>query len=420
MLLGIAFLHPTVKRLPITTTIVYLLVGVALSPFWLNLLSVDPFRHSSWLHHTSEVAVLISLFGVGLKLRLSWRDLTLRPAFGLALIAMILTVAFVTATGVWLMDLPLGAAVLLGAALAPTDPVLASDVQLQHPKDRDKIRLTLSVEAGLNDGTAFPLVLLGLGWLHLHDLGVAGWRWFVFDVLWASLGGLAIGAAFGHGIGRLILSLQRKRGSTVAFGEYLVVGLIAVSYGAAVELHAYGFLAVFAAGVALRAVERRATGTTKESDDALDDDGAVRLAENDPRAMPAYLTRALLSTNEQLEHMLEVALVLLVGAALANVGISREALWFSPLLFLLFRPLACAPVLLAERFSRFEFGAVAWFGIRGIGSLYYMMYAVESGLPRELANRLVSLCLTVIALSIVVHGISVTPLLEVYRARQRR
>ena len=408
----IALIHPVVKRLPITTTIVYLLVGVALGPLWLDVLHIDPARDAKWLHHGAEIAVLISLFTVGLKLRLPPNDPALRPALCLALVSMILTVGLVTVVGVTWLGLPLGAAVLLGAALAPTDPVLASDVQIHHPKDRDKLRLTLSAEAGLNDGTAFPFVMLGLGLLHLHELGPGGWRWFTVDLLWAGAGGLAIGGALGYAVGRFVVHLQRKRGNTVAFGEYLVLGLIGTSYGAALQLHAYGFLSVFAAGVALRAVERKASTANNLTDDVFDAAGGkTPAARDDPRADPAYLAGTLLSTNEQLEHVLEVGLVLIVGAALAMAGFAWEALWFAPLLFFVIRPLAVTPVLLVDRFSRFEFGAIAWFGIRGIGSLYYVMYAVDRGLPDELAQRLVSLTLTVIALSILAHGVSVTPLL---------
>lgn len=419
LLLGIALVHPVVKRLPLTTTIIYLLVGVALSPFWLNVLSVDPFRDLDWLHHGAELAVLISLFGVGMKLRLTLSHVSLRPALSLAVGSMVITVGLVAAAGYWIMELPIGAAVLLGAVLAPTDPVLASDVQLRHAADRDRIRLTLSAEAGLNDGTAFPFVLLGLGLLGVPEHHFEFVRWLTRDVLWAGFGGLAIGSVSGYAVGRLALSLQRKRASGVAFREYLVLGLVGVSYGLAVALHTYGFLAVFAAGVGLRAVERRSSTENKIEESVVKGEaGTSQVRQNDPRAA-VYMAGALQSTNEQLEHILEVAMVLLVGAALSQVGISKEALWLAPLLFLVIRPVACMPVLLVHRFTWSEAGAVAWFGIRGIGSLYYVMYSIAEGLPRELAGRLVSLTLTMIALSILVHGISVTPLLDVYYRRKQ-
>lgn len=417
VLLAIALFQPMIKRLPITTSIVYLLVGVALGPLGAGLLRVDLLGDSAWLHHGAEIAVIVSLFAVGVKSPLSLGDPAMRPALGLALVSMALTVAMLAGIGVWLLGLELGAAVLLGAVLAPTDPVLASDVQLRHAKDRDRVRVTLSLEAGLNDGTAFPLVMLGLGLLGLHHLGEFGARWMAVDVIWAVAGGLGIGAVLGATVGRLVLRLQARHGGAGLLGEYLVIGLIGVAYGSAVLLQAYGFLAVFAAGVALRMVERRAVAAGRP---------AVRNA--GPRAELAQhgaaelgLTSTLLSTNEQLEHILEALLVVVVGASLAQVTQLDGVWWLAGLLFFLVRPLGCAPVLIRSRFSRVEFGAVSWFGIRGIGSLYYVMYAVDHGLPPALAERLVSLTLVIIALSIVAHGVSVTPFLHGYENwRERR
>lgn len=420
LLLGIGFLHPLIKRLPITTTIVYLLVGIALGPAGFNALTIEPLRDSAWLHHGAEIAVIISLFTVGMKLRLNITDRALRPAIGLAFASMALTVALIAVVGVVWLHLPVGAAILLGAVLAPTDPVLASDVQMQHAKDRDRVRMTLSVESGLNDGTAFPFVMLGLGLLGLRELGELGGRWVLMDVLWAAVGGLLIGWLLGHGVGRLLLAVHGRSVRMASLGEYLVLGLIGLSYGITVQMQAYGFLAVFAAGVALRSVERNASARSGLRDLMDAEEGSITVPPNDPRAVPAHLAGTLLTTNEQLEHILEVALVVLVGASLASISLNWHTLAFALLLFSVLRPLACLPVVHLARFSRVEAAAVAWFGIRGIGSVYYMMYAVDEGLSDQLAEQLTSVTLTVIALSIVLHGISVTPLLNMYAKRRGR
>lgn len=418
LLLLMAFIRPVVQRLPVTTTMVYLLIGIALGPWWHDAIRLDPILHAPWLHHAAEVSVIVSLFTVGLKLRLPLLDPRLRPALGLATVSMIITVGLVAAAGVWLLHLPLGAAVLLGGVLAPTDPVLASDVQIKNPQDQDKLRLTLTAEGGLNDGTAFPFVMLGLGLLGLHDLGTHGWRWWLIDGLWAVTGGLLIGGGLGYGVGRLVLRVSARHRTITALGEYLVLGLIGASYGAAVLLKTYGFLAVFAAGVALRAAERIASGTTPEADAAAAaaTEGRLPAAQlaRDPKTAPAYFAGALLATNEQLERILEVALVLVLGAVLTIAGLSADALWFAPLLFFVIRPLATLPLLLIGRFSRFEYGAISWFGIRGIGSIYYLMFAIDRGLPPALADDFTSLVLTLIAASIIAHGLSVTPLLNRY------
>lgn len=412
-----AVAHPLVKRLPITTTLVYLVVGVAMGPLWLGWLRVDPMRHAAWLHRAAEITVIISLFTVGMKLRLPVLDRRLRPAICLAFVSMVLTVGLVTLVGTWLLGLSLGAAILLGAILAPTDPVLASDVQTADPHDQDKLRLTLTAEAGFNDGTAFPFVMLGLGLLGLHELGGYAGRWWLVDVAWAIAGGLAIGAALGAAVGRLVIRLQTRRKTVVTRGEYVLLGLIGLAYGAAVLAHTYGFLAVFAAGVALRAVERAATGLEQGRDrtfSARAGDHAPKQSVTDPKVVPAYVAGTLLATNEQLERILEVGLVLVVGAALFVAGISWAALWFAPLLFFVIRPLAALPVLATAKFTRFEFSLVAWFGIRGIGSIYYLMFALDRELPTELAKQLISLTFTVIAFSVLLHGISATPLLRRY------
>lgn len=412
-----AFVHPVVQRLPVTSTLIYLLLGIALGPAWLGLVHVDPVAQSAWLHRAAEISVIISLFSVGMKLRLPVLDRRLRAALCLAFVSMVLTVGLIALTGIWLLGLPIGAAVLLGGILAPTDPVLASDVQTKDPHDQDALRLTLTAEGGLNDGTAFPFVMLGLGLLGLHDLGENFTRWWLVDVLWAVLGGLAIGGALGSGVAWLALKLAGRRQRLGSHGEYLLLGLIGLSYGLAIAVHAYGFLAVFAAGVGLRTVERIATGPAPKVDHVLAAAMGGKPASGalaDPKVAPAYFAGALLATNEQLERLLEVALVLIVGAALMVAGLSWSALVLAPLLFFVIRPLAALPVLGTRALTRFEFGMISWFGIRGIGSIYYLMFAIDRGLPPKLAEPLVSLTLTTVALSIVVHGLSVTPLLKRY------
>ncbi len=408
--MGVA--HPWVERAPFTPAMVYLLIGAALGPWVAGVARIDPIEHAAWLHHGAEIAVLISLFTVGMKLRVDPWDPRLRPALCLAFVSMTITVGLVAGAGVAWLGLSWGAAILFGAVIAPTDPVLASEVQLKHPHDTDNVRLTLSAEAGLNDGTAFPFVMLGLAWLHGEALGAGAWRWWSVDVVWAVCGGLVIGALLGYGVG-LILGRMTARFRQVGFGEYFVLGVIGVSYAAAVEARAYGFLSVFAAGMALRSVERRASPKAPVTVRTTVQSGAVgKIGEElaaDQRTAPGYMAGVLLTTNEQLDHLLEITLVLVVGVTLASAGIAWEILWLAPLLFFVIRPVAVLPLLAVRRFSLFEFTSVAWFGIRGIGSIYYLFYAISEGLPEPLARQLVSLTVTLVAVSIMVHGITVTP-----------
>jgi len=185
LLIAVALLGRLLDRLPVSLAIIYLVVGFALGPAAFNALELHPLRHLELLRIITEVALLISLFTVGIKLRVPVGDWRWSVPLRLATISMLLTIVGVTAAGAWLLDFPLGLALVLGAALAPTDPVLASDVQLRSPQDRDTLRFALTGEGGLNDGTAFPFVLLGLGVAGLHDLGTHGLRWNGWDC-WAN------------------------------------------------------------------------------------------------------------------------------------------------------------------------------------------------------------------------------------------
>jgi NhaP-type Na+/H+ or K+/H+ antiporter len=210
LLIGVAVAGSLLRRLPLTTALLYLGVGAALGPWGAALLAPDPIRDAAVLERITEVAVIVSLFTAGLKLRLPLSDGRWRPPVLLATVAMGVTIAAVTAASVWLLDLPFGVAVLLGAVLAPTDPVLASDVQVTHAHDAERLRFSLTGEAGLNDGTAFPFVMLGLGLLGAHDLGPYGVRWFAVDLVWAVAAGLTIGALCGTLVGRFVIYLRRE------------------------------------------------------------------------------------------------------------------------------------------------------------------------------------------------------------------
>jgi NhaP-type Na+/H+ or K+/H+ antiporter len=417
LLVGVAVAASFLRRLPLTETMIYLVLGALVGPLGAGLYSFDARAQAPFLERLAEIAVIVSLFTAGLKLRLPLRDPQWWTSLRLAFASMTLTVGFITLAGVVFLGLPLGAAVLLGGILAPTDPVLASDVQIESVHDRDRLRFSLTGEAGLNDGTAFPFVMLGLGLLGLHELGSGGWRWWTMDVVWAIGAGLGIGAAFGSLVARLVLWLRREHHEGVGRDEFLALGLIALSYGAALCVHAYGFLAVFAAGVALRAVERRHSGA-HVSREVLSMETAGRKEDiaTDREKAPAHMAGAVLAFNEQIERILEVTLVLVLAAALHAACLGLEALAFAALLFLLIRPLSVVLGLLgATKIGATERGLISWFGIRGIGSLYYLAFAIDRGLPADLAARLTALTLTTIAVSIVIHGLTVNPLMTAYR-----
>jgi len=395
------------QRSSFTSSIVYLAFGLLVGPSGLHLFHFNPLHESALLETLTEFAVLISLFSAGVKMPATFTLSRWRAPILLATVSMALTVGLVAAFGYFVLGLPLGAGVLLGAILAPTDPVLATDVQVRHPGDRDLLRFTLTSEAGMNDGSAFPFVMLGLGLLGLHDLGDAGSRWLVVEVLWATLGAILIGVAAGVALARLGWKLRRAARKHQLMDDFLGLGLIGVVYGLCVMVDAWGFLAVFVAAVALRQTEQKLA------------DAAPPAAVGEP--LPT-VSEGSLVFKEHLERLSEMLLVILVGGMLFHNSWSWAAVGLSLFLFLVARP---ASVLIGLAGSGTPWriqGLAAWFGVRGVGSLYYMMFAIQHGLPEDLALQLIQFTLIVVTMSILLHGISVKPLLGLFwrRGKSRR
>jgi len=416
LLIAMTLAGSFIARLPLSAAMLYLGAGVAIGPLGLGLVRLDAIRNVVLLERLTEVAVLISLFTAGMKLELPLKDWRWRIPVQLATLSMLVTVGAITALGVWGLGLPLGAAVLLGAILAPTDPVLASDVQVSNPGDRDRLRFGLTGEGGLNDGTAFPFVMLGLGLLGLHELGEGGWRWWAVDVLWAVAGGLALGYLMGTLVGRAIIYLRMRHREALGSDEFIALGLIALTYGLALLSQTYGFLAVFAAGLALRRIDEAKPQPLPDPAPALSP--AEREATG--AEAPAHMMNAVQRFNSQLESFVEVGIVLAVGVLLASVHFHRDVLWFIPVLFLVIRPLAVYVGLLGTPVRGAQRRLMGWFGIRGIGSLYYLLYAISHDIEKALAQRLLSITLAVVVASVIAHGISVTPLMKRYEARKQR
>ena len=417
LLIVMALSTSVLKRLPLSSAMFYLAAGVALGPVGAAMLDVDVIRDAKLLERFTEIAVVISLFTAGLKLRLPLTDARWRPAILMASVGMVITVGGIAAVGFWGLGLSIGAAVLLGAVLAPTDPVLASDVQVEDADDSETLRFGLTGEAGLNDGTAFPFVMLALGLFGLHEMGPFGARWLAVDVLWAIGAGLMTGTFCGTVIGRLVVYLRRVHREAVGMDDFLALGLIALSYGLALVIHSYGFLSVFAAGLALRRIEREHSGDEAPRDVRAAAESGEEEAATDPDKAHAYMAQAVLAFNERLERIGEVAVVLILGAMLTSVSWSRIPLWFLPLVFLVIRPVATFASLPGSPMRTSQRAFVAWFGVRGIGSIYYLAFAIAHGVLGAEARQVADFVLAAVAVSIVVHGISVTPLMKWYSAR---
>jgi len=404
LLLVIGVASTLLKRVPVTSAMLYLGVGLLLGPTGVDAFRFNPLREAPLLEVLTEVAVLISLFSAGVKMPVPFAVAAWRAPLLLATLSMALTVGLVAAFASYALGLPLGAGILLGAIVAPTDPVLATDVQSRHPGDRDRLRFTLTSEAGMNDGTAFPFVMLGLGLLGLHDLGEVGVRWLLVDVVWGIAGGVAMGVLAGWALAHLGWWLRGAQQKRHLLDDFLGLGLIALVYGVSLQLHTLGFLAVFFAAVALRQTEMKLSARAAQQ--------VVAVPVELPSEPPPSVSGGSLVFKEHLERLSELLLVLLLGGSLYLDSWSWSAVGLALFLFGVARPLSVLVGLLGTRTPRRMLGMTGWFGVRGIGSLYYLMHAIQHGLPEPLALQLMHFTLIVVAMSIVLHGLSVKPLMN--------
>lgn len=389
IVLLVAWLPLALKAVPLSLSIVGVVLGAVLFGFGLLEFDPDARTYDTIVEKLCEAVVIISLMGAGLKIDRKIGLQSWATTWRLLGVAMPITILAVTLLGVYAVGLPAAMALLLGAALAPTDPVLASEVQVGRPRagGEDEVRFALTSEAGLNDGLAFPFVHLALvvgvaaassgAWPGAAELS----GWLLGDVLWRIGAGVGIGWLVGLGLGWL--TFARARSSLSGTRDGLVaIGATLVAYTCAEICHGYGFLAVFVAALVLRDSERN-----HEYHEALHD------------------------FSEQIERLLMVLVLVLFGGAITT-GLFADVTWTDCLVALaivfLIRPLAGWVSLLGSGHPAQERGLIAFFGIRGIGSFYYIAYGVNHG-TFESSERLWAITGLVVVISIVVHGISATP-----------
>lgn len=410
------FLESVLERLPFNAAMLYLPIGWLLGPSGTGLIHIDLRAHADVLTVITRVALLLSLFTVGLKLRVAFRGEASRLwwlPLRLGVISMLITVPLLALSISFLFGLPFAVAMVLSAILAPTDPVLASDVQVKNVDDPDQLRFSLSGEGGLNDGSAYPFVILALILLGV-TADVAQVEHFGWLVAWGIVSGIACGALIGWAMSRLVLLARQRFGLALGMEEFMAIGIIMLSYGVAEFIHGIGFLAVFAAGLAMRQVESASSGNKPAGEliAAAQDSGKSAAAVH-PEQAPVYLTETVLGFNQQLEHFAEFFMVLLLGILLSEYGMSGEGVLIAGLLFFIVRPIAVALGLLGSDTETSHRWLIAWFGIRGVGSLYYLCFVLQFW-HDKLNTRVAQDVLTVLALSIVLHGISSAPLMHLY------
>jgi sodium/hydrogen antiporter len=433
LLLLMALSSAYLRRLPITTSAIYLAIGVAISPIGFGLLEVNFIEWSLWFEHLTEIAVIVSLFLGGLKLRLPLSNSAWMAAFRLAGPVMIVSIGGVAAFSHYFIGLNWPFALLLGAVLAPTDPVLASAVSVNHAADGDRMRYGLSGEAGFNDGAAFPFVAFAVLWIEYDRLG--GWigEWALHRLVWAIPVGLMLGYFVGKGVGRLAFWIRTHYKETSAPNDFLALSLIALSYVGAEYVGAWGFLSVFAAGLGFRRAEVQTVlenplpdhevieQTGDPGDPSFTDHPPAELLTSsalteedvkEPAQAAGVVVSDIISFGGTVDRLLEVMLIILVGLCLA-VYWDWRAVPLSLALFMVIRPAAVFVFLIGTPTSRIQRVLMGWFGIRGIGSLYYLSYALNHGAQANAAD-VTGLTLSVVALSILFHGISSQPILDHY------
>jgi NhaP-type Na+/H+ or K+/H+ antiporter len=342
-------------------------------------LALDPVSAPQFWETTSEFAVIVVLFATGLRIDALGTVRHWLPTVRLLLVAMPLTILAVALLGWGVAGFTAAGAVLLGAALAPTDPVLAGDVQVGPPLEgkEDPVRFTLTAEAGLNDGLAFPFVYLGLA-IAAQGGDPSSWLagWILWDVVYRIAVGAAGGAAIGWILGRALFTLPDR--DLFAQGGPGVVALAAVflTYGIVELAEGYGFIGAFVAGVVCRRAEARHD-----------------------------YHRQLHGFSEAIEHALTAVLLFLLGGALPALWVHLDAdlAVVGLALLLVVRPVAGWLSLVGTELRGEERAFVSFFGVRGIGSVYYLSYAAGHIEFADEAQLWALVAFTVFA-STVLHG----------------
>jgi NhaP-type Na+/H+ or K+/H+ antiporter len=417
LLIAVALSRGLIARLPVTGAMIYLAVGFVIGPAGFGLLSIELPENVHILRIITEIGLIVSLFAIGLHLRAPLDDGLWSGPFRLALPAMLITIAIMTAAGYYGLQLSIGASLLLGAALAPTDPVLANELRPREAGDEDPLRFSLSGEGGANDGAAYPFALLGVmlcGGAQGDDLGhpwaVAG------ELVWGVVAAVAIGCAMGAFTETLVARLRIRYAEALGFEGFLALGLMSACYGLTLMVQGYGFLAVFCAGVALRRREMKATGTSTPQE-ALSDvpQGESSQAAKDPGLAHAYLAESMMAFSVEMERIVELALMLLIGSIVSAYWrdmIGWAPLALSALLFFVARPVAVYAAMAGTGTPWRQRALSAWLGFRGVGTFFYLLFGLEH--VHEQVEALLPIGLAVVVASIFLHGITATPVLHWY------
>lgn len=391
----VAWLPLALQRLPLSLPIVCIALGAAI--FSLPWVTLDPLpmHYPEITERFPEFVVIIALMGAGLKLDRLFSFRKWAITWRLIAITMPLSIAAITLLAGWWLGIPWAIALLLAAALAPTDPVLAADVQVGPPQSgqEDEVRFGLTSEAGLNDGFAFPFVHLAIALAAASDTGEP-WLtdWLTYNVLWEIGAGIAAGYVIGRAFGWLTFNAPAKTKLAKTGDGLIALSATLVSYGLTELIHCYGFLAVFVTALTFRNAHR-------------DHDFQLEMHE----------------LTEQIERIAMMVLLLAFGGALVNgllTPLSGIDVVLALVILLVIRPVTGLIGLIGHDANWTERLTLAFFGIRGVGTIYYLAYGLNHMGVVEGGERLWAIVGLIILMSILMHGITVTPVMRLLDRRR--
>ncbi|MGA9378277.1 MAG: sodium:proton antiporter [Phormidium sp.] len=376
-----------IARLPLSFALIYLIVGIFLGPYGINLIQLRP--NAEFLERLTEFVVIVSLFSCGLKMNRPLNPIAWGSTIRLIGFLMPISIFAIASVAHFLLQIDWGPAILLGAILAPTDPVLASEVQISDLEDKEELRFGLTSEGGLNDALAFPFVYFGIH--ALKDNNWNNWfkQWVAIDLIWAIAAGIVMGIVVTKAVVWVDRQLQKRRPADELMEDFVALSIILIAYSLTEVVNGYGFLAVFVAGI---------------------------IAQRSYRDPEKHLSQ--LEFTERIEKLMEVGTILLLGSLLRLPQLQQfagQGLLVATLLIFLIRPLGAWISTIGgvyPQITRYLFG---WFGIRGVGSLYYLSYAFGEGLRDNLGEQIAWITYITVVVSVILHGISATPLMKLYQ-----
>lgn len=365
----------------LNVSIIAIALGMLIFSLPINLPDPDPIKFEKEILKLSEIAVIISLMGAGLKINRDFSFKAYRIPLLLVLVTMTGCIIATSLIGWWFGLVP-ASALLLGAVFAPTDPVLASEVQVEIDEDAEEehpVRFNLTAEAGLNDGMAFPFTWLAI-WVAMHGFEFENWlsTWLLKDLLYRIVGGVIIGYLCGRIVSLLFFTLPSKINFKPQRLGFLAVAITFFIYGLAESIEAYGFISVFVAALSIRHLEKKHS-FHKEMHDVV----------------------------EQIEQFLITIILLLLGGYIALN-------WFQALTFpiislclifiIVIRPLFGVLSTLGSGMPWSQRWTLSFLGIKGVGSLFYLAYALHETdfAQKELLWSTVAFLITI---SAVIHRI---------------